>query len=174
MDRSPQRFPVVLLVDPSLDDRAMQGDYLRANGCSVVECATGPDALARASTVDVVVTAIDLSGPFDGIELVRRLRAAENTHDKTIVVLTVCKTEPAQMRAAQAGCDVFLPKPCAPETLLAEIFRALALRVRVPRPTMAKAEDAARAQKADALRPKSESLRERSRDGRALGDKKPR
>src|SRR6266581_2425294 len=72
------------------------------------------DALALARTTDIVVTGIRVPGPFDGVELVRRLRANDGTKHKPIIVVTACAFEPDQQRACAAGCDAFLPKPCLP------------------------------------------------------------
>jgi CheY-like chemotaxis protein len=61
---------------------------------------------------------------------VRRLRADERTKGKPIIVLTARVFEPDQVRAHAAGCDIFLPKPCLPDTLVDEIRRMLAVRSR--------------------------------------------
>ena len=117
--------PSVLLVEDSQDDRTMYADYLRLQQFRAVEIDNTADALALARTVDVVVTGIRVPGPFDGVELVRRLRADAETKHTFVIVLTTCTFEPDQRRAYAAGCDVFLPKPCLPDMLLAEIRRAL-------------------------------------------------
>jgi CheY-like chemotaxis protein len=56
-----------------------------------------------------------------GVDLVTRLRHAEATKQKPIIVLTACTLEPGQRRAYAAGCNVFLPKPCLPENLVSAI-----------------------------------------------------
>jgi DNA-binding response OmpR family regulator len=115
----------VLLVEDSQDDREMYAEYLRLQQFRAVEIDNTADALAAARTVDAVVTGIRVPGPFDGIELLRRLRDDAETKHKVVIVLTACTFEPDQQRAYAAGCDVFLPKPCLPETLVAEIRRIL-------------------------------------------------
>jgi DNA-binding response OmpR family regulator len=104
----------------------MYAAYLRAHEFAAVEVQTTDDALQAASTADVIVTGIRIVGSFDGIELVRRLRQDERTKNTPLIVLTACAFEPDQSRAQMAGCDVFLPKPCLPETLLAEVERLMA------------------------------------------------
>jgi len=94
--------------------------------------------LALAVTANVIVSDIRVPGPFDGIELVRRLRAGGSTKDKAIVMLTACAFEPHQQRAHRAGCDAFLAKPCLPETLVSEIRRVLAGRATRKRPAPAR------------------------------------
>jgi CheY-like chemotaxis protein len=110
----------------------MYAEYLRIAEFHTVEIDDTADALALAGTADVIVTGVRVPGPFDGIELVRRLRAEGPTKDKPVIVLTACAFEPHQQRAYAAGCDGFLPKPCLPETLLTEIRHAMASRS-VPR-----------------------------------------
>ena len=66
--------PTVLLVDSPHDDRAMYAEYLRLNGFHPVEINDTADGLALAVTADFIVTGIRVGGPFDGIELVHRLR----------------------------------------------------------------------------------------------------
>jgi two-component system, cell cycle response regulator DivK len=117
----------VLLVESTVDDRAMYAEYLRVCGFEPIECDTTDEALERASHADVVVTGIRVNGPFDGIELVSRLRADGATRDKPVIVLTACALEPDRQRAEAVGCDAFLPKPCLPETLATEIRRTAAL-----------------------------------------------
>jgi len=58
-----------------------------------------------------------------GLELIRQLRADARTRHSTIVVVSG-RVSPADRAVAErAGCDVFLPKPCLPDTLLSEVRR---------------------------------------------------
>jgi two-component system cell cycle response regulator DivK len=116
----------VLLVHASPDDRQMYAEYLRLNDLVVTEAATTDDGWAKAATADVVVTGLMVPGSFDGLELVRRLRRDPATATKPIVVLTARVMQADRDAAEDAGCDVFLPKPCLPDVLLAEIRRVLA------------------------------------------------
>ena len=120
--------PTVLLVETAHDDRGMYAEYLRTSGFRTIEIDNTVDALAVAGTADVIVTGVRVSGLFDGIELVRRLREDNQTKNKPIIVLTASPCDPDQQRAYSVGCDGFLLKPCLPETLAAEIRRELAAR----------------------------------------------
>jgi len=119
-------LPTVLLVEDAYDDRQMYAEYLRLCHVHAIEIANTADDLALAPTTDIVVTGIRVGGPFDGLELVRRLRADDKTKRTPVIVLTACVMESERERAYAAGCDVFLPKPCMPEMLLHEI------RLRLP------------------------------------------
>ena len=63
----------------------MYAEYLRAQRFRVIEIDNTPDALALAPTSDLVVTGIRVPGPYDGLELIRRLRADERTKHKPII-----------------------------------------------------------------------------------------
>jgi DNA-binding response OmpR family regulator len=84
-----------------------------------------PEALTIAPAADVIVTGLLLPGPMDGFEFIRRLRADDRTSRTPILVLTAWTSLADRRRAAEAGCDVFLTKPCLPGVLLAEIQRTL-------------------------------------------------
>ena len=123
--RHSQRSPGVLLVDAAADNRAMYAESLRAAGFTAIEIDNTADALALAVTADAIVTGIRVPGPFDGLELVRRLRADARTRSKPTIVLTACAFDEDRSRARAAGCDVFLPKPCLPGTVIGEVVRLL-------------------------------------------------
>ena len=106
----------------------MYAEYLRARGLRPIEVGTTDEALRHATEADVIVTGVRVNGSFDGFELVRRLRAGAHTKTKPIIVLTAWAFEPSRTLAYDAGCDIFLTKPCLPDTLVAEIRRAIKRR----------------------------------------------
>ena len=122
----------VLLIDPHADAREMYAEYLRRVNLRPIEAGNTADALAHAEEADVIVTGIRVPGPFDGIELVRRLRASDATRSKPVIVLSACAFEPERNRALEAGCNTFLPKPCLPDTLAAHIRILLASAIHTP------------------------------------------
>jgi CheY-like chemotaxis protein len=125
MPHKQRRAPGVLLVDGAADNRAMYAESLRAAGFRAIEIDNTADALALAVTADAIVTEIRVPGPFDGLELVRRLRADARTRSKPTIVLTACAFAEDRSRARAAGCDVFLPKPCVPAMLIRELVQLL-------------------------------------------------
>lgn len=116
---------VVLLVQPHDDTRDMYAEFLRHHRFTPIAVADGAAALNEASRADVIVTGIALHGRMDGIELIARLRRDERTQVIPIIVLTACVLENDRQQAQNAGCDVFLPKPCLPDQVLSEIRRVL-------------------------------------------------
>ena len=142
----------------------MYAEYLRSYGFSVTEADSTDAGLSAAHAADLVVTGIRVGGSFDGIELVRRLRHDDRTKSTPLIVLTACTFEPDQARAYAAGCDVFLPKPCLPETLLAEARRLIAEAARRKTPTTrARARGVEKRRMSKALLEKSDELVKRVR-----------
>ena len=58
-----------------------------------------------------MVTSICLPG-LDGVELIRCLRRNDATRGVPVIVVTGLGTTVVRMRAEEAGCAAFLPKPC--------------------------------------------------------------
>ena len=128
MTREGPHVPTVLVIEDHRDNRELYAQYIRHQRLRVIETDNTSDALAHAPAADVIVTGIRVLGPFDGVELVRRLRADERTSLTPIIVVTACTFEPYRRRAYAAGCDAFLAKPCLPEALVLEIRRLLERR----------------------------------------------
>ena len=63
----------------------------------------------------------------DAVDLIRCLRRDFRTHHIAIVVITGWSRPADDERAMDAGCDLFLEKPCQPEILRIEIRRAAAV-----------------------------------------------
>jgi two-component system cell cycle response regulator DivK len=115
---------VVLLVQPSRDDGLeMYAEFLRYHGLAPIPVSNAANALMLAGEADVIVTGIILDDPIDGVELVSRLRHDDGTMHKPVIVLSACAYRRDRVRAEEAGCDVFLPKPCLPNDLLREVRR---------------------------------------------------
>jgi len=132
---------VVLLAQPCDDGLQMQAEFLRYHGLAVIGVSDAWDALTAAPKADVIVTGILLAGSMDGVELIARLRRDERTNQTPIIVLTACVWDTERERAEQAGCDMFLPKPCLPDELLRHVRQLLAeSRLRHVRGTPIKAD----------------------------------
>lgn len=104
----------------------MWAAWLEQAGYQVVEAHNGFQALERALDVrpDVIVTDLHIPG-IDGYELTRRLKNDPRTGDIPILAVTgyvPFAQDPG--RAARAGCNATLPKPCSLEEL-ERVIRAL-------------------------------------------------
>src|SRR5262245_33094404 len=97
----------------------MYAEWLRQAGFMVEQAHNGLQALERAfeAAPDVVVTDLNIPG-IDGYELTRRLRSDARTRTIPILAVTGYAAFAADpSRAARAGCDGVLSKPCSPDDL---------------------------------------------------------
>jgi CheY-like chemotaxis protein len=118
--------PLVLLVEDETDLRRLYAEQLAHSGFDVIEAGNGADAVARTSCHHPDVVLMDLSLPgVDGWEATRQLKANVETARIPVVALTAHDGAGELQRATVAGCDWFVPKPCAPDALIAEVRRVL-------------------------------------------------
>lgn len=121
-------MPRCLIVDDDLDSREGYSEYLRANGYVVDTLEDAREALGtiRQHRPDVVL--LDLQMPhIDGWELLRQLRADPPIADVPVVVVSACVFPDDRARAAEAGCNMFLTKPCLPDEVLSSVQSVLAM-----------------------------------------------
>jgi signal transduction histidine kinase/ActR/RegA family two-component response regulator len=125
----PATGPVrVLVVDDNADAAQMLATLLEAHGHEVSVEYDGTTGYARALRERPEVMLLDIGLPdIDGHELARRLRAARETADATLVALTGYGQSEDRDRAYEAGFDRHLVKPAD----LSELLRILA-QVRDP------------------------------------------
>src|SRR3954465_9608228 len=108
------RHFVVLLLQPEQDDRTMYLEFFHHQRIATLCAKDATDALSLAAKADVIVTGIRLPGPMDGIEFISHLRNDEMMKRIPIIVLTANAWSTDRQRAEEAGCDLFLAKPCLP------------------------------------------------------------
>jgi two-component system cell cycle response regulator DivK len=114
--------PLVLIVDDYADAQAMYGLRLRQAGYRVAFAASGEDAVTMATELAPSVVVMDLCLPGkDGWAATRELKAVAPA--LPIIAVSGHVTSEFVNLAYEAGCDVFLPKPCLPDTLLAQVSR---------------------------------------------------
>lgn len=119
--------PLILIVEDQVDLRQLYVEQLLLSGFDVIEAANGADAITSTSAQFPDVVLMDLSLPIvDGWEATRRLKTDPRTAHIPVVALTAHDGAGELQRATTAGCDWFVPKPCPPDTLIAEIRRVLA------------------------------------------------
>jgi two-component system KDP operon response regulator KdpE len=115
--------PVVLVVEDEAQMRRFLRASLGSHGFSVVEAATGAEAIALATSHNPEVVLLDLGLPdTDGLDLTRRLREWSVV---PIIVLSARGREEDKVMALDAGADDYLTKPFGVNELLARIRVAL-------------------------------------------------
>lgn len=118
--------PLVLLVEDQDDLRQLYARQLVVSGFDVIEAQNGADAINQTTAYKPDVVLMDLSLPvIDGWEATRRLKDDAATAHIPVVALTAHDGSGELQRATRAGCDWFVPKPCPPDALIAEVRRVI-------------------------------------------------
>jgi signal transduction histidine kinase len=118
----------VLIADDNADMREYLGHLLRPQfALEVVSDGAQALAAARANPPDLVLT--DVMMPhLDGFGLLRALRAAEETADIPVIMLSARAGEEARVGGLDAGADDYLVKPFSARELLARVSSQIGLR----------------------------------------------
>jgi DNA-binding response OmpR family regulator len=112
--------PLVLVADDDEDILTLVALRLRRSGLDVILARDGEEALEliESRVPDAVV--LDIAMPkLTGLEVTRRLRAAEATKAMPIVLLTARAGEPDVALGLEAGADEYITKPFSPQDLYA-------------------------------------------------------
>lgn len=125
-EQPPTAAPLVLVIDDVEDNRDVYEQFLRHEGWRVATAADGEDGLVKATALKPSVVVLDMGLPkMDGWEVANRLKSAPATSGILVIAVTGHVTKEARQRAATAGVDAFIAKPCLPADLLAAIRRYL-------------------------------------------------
>jgi len=129
---TPAENPSVPIVILAVDDEAPIRRFLRAGlegqGYTLIEAASGEEAVTQAAMRVPDLMLLDLGLPdTDGFEVVRRVREWSSM---PIVVISARGQEGDKIRALDAGADDYVTKPFAMGELLARIRVALRHRAR--------------------------------------------
>jgi len=121
----------LLVVDDEQQNRALLMDFLSPLGFSIQEADSGEDAwqLLQCLRPDLVLTDI-LMPNGDGIELVRRIRAAPILAHLPVIAVSASLQANQRIRAQAAGCQGFLSKPVQYPQLLTLLAKHMNLRWR--------------------------------------------
>lgn len=121
---------LVLFVDDDPEVRALHVAALRDNGFLVDEAVTAEEAIDVAPSLHPDVIVLDRHLPDgDGWEVARKLKALPSLRDVPILGFTHMGQRSDVETALVAGCDVFIDKPCAPETLVRYVLGMAGLSV---------------------------------------------
>lgn len=116
----------VLIIEDEEDILALIHYNLTREGYQPTGAMTGEEGLAAARNQRPELILLDLMLPgIDGIEVCRRLRAAPETADVPIIMLTAKGEEADIIRGLEAGADDYMTKPFGSHVLLARIKSVL-------------------------------------------------
>jgi two-component system KDP operon response regulator KdpE len=113
----------VLVVDDEQPIRRFLRVTLTSQAYTVIEAASGQEALSSAAAQKPDIIILDLGLPdIDGVEVTRLLRQWTQI---PIIILSVRGSESDKIAALDAGADDYLPKPFGVGELLARLRAAL-------------------------------------------------
>lgn len=112
----------MIIADDDLVNRCIVGALLTASGHQVLEAPDGEVAWALLQSTSTSFLITDWQMPqLDGLDLIRRIRAA-NLPSYTYIILLTSRHSKADIVAGfEAGADDYLLKPFHPEELCARV-----------------------------------------------------
>jgi len=114
-----------LIAEDHREMRASLSLLLRSEGYDVTEAASGADAWREFEHGRFGLVISDWMMPeLDGLELCRRIRAAERPYYPYVILLTALKGKDRFLQAMNAGADDFISKPFDADELRAKLHAA--------------------------------------------------
>ncbi len=115
----------VLIADDDETIQALVRSVVVSLGYEPVEAANGAEAWERFHAERFPLAVVDIEMPdMDGLELCRRIRAADPNHESFILVLTGRSTHDDLGAVLEAGADDYIAKPTSPNNLRARLVIA--------------------------------------------------
>ena len=122
MDRTPH----LLVVDDDREIRSLVAQFLTRHGYRVTGVKDGAEMMRALETARVDLIVLDLMLPGeDGLSLCRRLRAAPDTAQTPVIMLTAMGEETDRIVGLEMGADDYLAKPFDPRELVLRINNIL-------------------------------------------------
>ena len=122
MDRTPH----LLVVDDDREIRTLLSQFLTRHGFRVTGAKDGVEMMRTLDSARVDLIVLDLMMPGeDGLSLCRRLRAAPDTAQTPVIMLTAMGEETDRIVGLEMGADDYLAKPFSPRELLARVKAVL-------------------------------------------------
>ncbi len=102
----------IMIVEDNPMNMELTVDLLEADGYEVEQAEDGPMALdlIKGKKIDLIL--LDMQLPkMDGLEVLARLKKAEDTKDVPVVALTAHSMRGDEDKFVNAGCDGYILKP---------------------------------------------------------------
>ena len=116
----------ILVVDDNAANRDVLERRLTREGRTVVTAASGAAALDLLTTQQFDLILLDLIMPeMSGFEVLRRLKASEQTRDIPVIVISALDELDSVVRCIETGAEDYLTKPFNPTLLRARVDASL-------------------------------------------------
>jgi len=127
---SESAVPIVLNVDDDAGSRYLKSRILKRAGLSVIEAATGEEALVLVRQHAPALVVLDVKLPdVSGLEVCRRIKADPATAMTLVLQTSATLVGTAdKVRALEGGADSYLAEPMEAEELVASVMALLRLR----------------------------------------------
>jgi CheY-like chemotaxis protein len=120
------RQPLMIVADDDRDTRELYRAFFDLSGFRTAEASTGSQAVLMARRLVPDVLLMDFVLPdMDGLSVARVLKDDPTTAGIRVLLVTGYSFEGLHRRAAEAGIERALVKPCLPQAMLREVRRAL-------------------------------------------------
>ena len=102
----------IYIVEDDSEIREMEAYALKSGGFDVnaFDCGKSMDEAVKASVPDLFILDIMLPGE-DGLSILKRLRAQENTRSVPVIMITAKGSELDKVKGLDAGADDYIAKP---------------------------------------------------------------
>ena len=129
MDTIVDTKKTILIVDDSNFVRSYHSYILEQAHFHVITAVDGSDGLEKLYTnpCDLILTDINMSN-MDGYEFIRRVRADAKYNSIPIIIVSTESEGKDKMKGFEAGANLYLVKPSAPETVVENIRMIMAAK----------------------------------------------
>jgi PAS domain S-box-containing protein len=119
--------PTILVLDDSMDNRVLMGNYLMKEGAyRAVFANNGQEAVDIFERRAISLILIDMEMPVrDGHKAIKAIRNSKNGAKVPIIALTAHQGKAELEKCLQAGCTFYLPKPIRKQKLMRNIDKYL-------------------------------------------------
>ena len=126
----------ILVIDDDLDLQQMLRLMLQRGGYKVITTGDGPDGLTKAKLIKPDMAIVDVMMPgMNGYQVVRKMRDDPELANMVVLILTA-RAQPVDREAAIAAqADDYMPKPFAPNELLAKVTELMSNRTTTHSPS---------------------------------------
>ena len=115
--------PRALVIDDDPGIRTVVRASLKNMGYDVAEAATGEEGIARALETKpvLIVSDVFMAGPYNGYDVLQKLRASPATASSSIIIMTGNAIEADVRTSMELGADDYLLKPFGLQALSAAV-----------------------------------------------------